>query len=185
MAFAASALLSVSTVATEATLDAGRCDTVRAAMASLKLAEIPHQAARWVRESESGQRGAVAKAAIEAALAKYPTAVYATVKAVVAVAPENVVSIMEAVVNVAPKHVKTAMRAIAENENASLTAAMAVVSEKAPAQLGAAQSVAGRRGGNAQLADGGTFSGTPAIIQQTTTATTPPASKTSNNYPNP
>lgn len=158
-----------------------RIAQVRTTLTSTRLIEAPDKAARLVWQAPAKLRGEVAKAAIEAALTKHPTAVYATVKAVMTVAPEHVSSIMEGVIAVAPSNVRTALKAVSEVNEDGLLAAVQVVNDKAPAQAQVAQSFAARRQGNAKLA-AGLFSSNGATSSSSTTVVTLPPPRVANNY---
>jgi len=165
---------------TPSSVDA-RIAEVRTSLTSTRLIEAPDKAARLVWQTPAKLRGDVAKAAVEAALTKHPTAVYATVKAVMTVAPEHVSSIMEGVIATAPNSVRTALKAISEVNDDALLAAVQVVNDKAPAQAQVAQSFAARRQGNAKLA-AGLFSNNGASSSSSTIVVTLPPPRVANSY---
>jgi len=169
--------------ATPATALEIRCAQARATVTAARLIEVPDKAARVVWSAPARDRGVVARQAVEAALTRHPTAVYATVKAVLTVAPEHVAPVMDAVIAATPNSIRTALRAVSEVSEDSLVAAVQVVGVKAPAQAQMAQSFAARRLGTAKLAALPWGSGSPSIvIQQVTVVTTPPIQRISNNY---
>lgn len=162
-----------------------RIAMIQGKLDNARLVEAPGVAARMVWETPEKLRGEAARAAVEATLAKYPTAVYSTVKSVLTVAPDHVVPVIEAVIAKSPKQLRAALRAVAEVNEGALADAAQAISEKAPGEALMAKSFASRRSGTAKLASPPLYSQNGVVtIQQTTTGSSTPTTRSSNNYPN-
>jgi len=162
-----------------------RLAIIRGKLDSTRLVEAPGVAARMVWETPEKLRGDAARAAVEATLSRYPTAVYSTVKSVLTVAPDHVVPVMEAVIAKSPKQLRAALRAIAEINEGALADAVQTISDKAPGDALMAKSFATRRTGSVKLAGPSLYSQNGSLtIQQTTSSSTPPPERNANDYPN-
>lgn len=128
-------------------------------MESAKLVEAPYRAAHLVLAARKEDRAAVARAAVEAVLAKHPTAVASTVRAVLTVAPEQVQAVLEAVMAQTPKAFKTALAVIGEMDQSALGLAVKTVGSLSPGDLATAQTFAAQfeptKGGEVGLAKAG------------------------------